>query len=211
MRKLNLGVLASGGGSNLQAIMDHCEAGKLDAAVRVVISNHSDSRALARARARGIPAVHLSGKTSPTPEALDRAVLHALRQHGVELVVLAGYMKKLGPETLAAYENKILNIHPALLPSFGGVGMYGFHVHEAVLSSGARVSGPTVHLVNGEYDRGPIVAQRAVPVLEDDTPETLAARVLVEEHALYSEAIQWFAEGRVRVEGGRARIRAPLD
>jgi len=204
LAKLNLGVLASGGGSNLQAIIDNCEAGRIDAVVSVVISNNSGSGAMARANKHGIPAVHLSGRTCPTPEALDDAILDALQQHRVSLVVLAGYMKKLGPKTLAAYENRILNIHPALLPSFGGEGMYGHHVHEAVLASGAKVSGVSVHLVNAEYDRGPIVAQRVVSVLDDDTPDELAARVLKEEHKLYSEVIGWFAEGRVSVKCGRA-------
>jgi phosphoribosylglycinamide formyltransferase-1 len=206
LQKLNLGVLASGGGSNLQAIIDNSEAGRIDATVCVVISNNSGSGALARARKHGIPAIHLSSRTCPTPEALDHAILDTIREHRVALVVLAGYMKKLGPRTLAAYDNRILNIHPALLPSFGGEGMYGHHVHEAVLDSGAKVSGVTVHLVNPQYDQGPIVAQRVVAVLDDDSPEELAARVLREEHKLYSEVIQWFAEGRVYVEGGRARV-----
>ena len=176
-----------------------------------MISNNSGSGALARARKYGIPAAHLSSKTCATPEALDEAILNTLHEHQVELLVLAGYMKKIGPKTLAAYDNRILNIHPALLPSFGGAGMYGHHVHEAVLASGAKVSGVTIHLVNAEYDCGPIVAQRVVPVLDDDTPDELAVRVLKEEHKLYSEVIQWFAEGRVRIRGGRTFIRVKAD
>lgn len=203
-----LGVLASGGGTNLQAILDRCASGQLPARVAVVISNNSGSGALARARRAGVPTFHLSGYTHPAPGALDRAIADTLNAHGVDLVVLAGYMKKLGPVTLGAYPNRILNIHPALLPAFGGRGMYGLRVHEAVIESGAKVTGATVHLVDEEYDRGPVVAQRAVPVSPEDTPESLAERVLEVEHALYAEVIRLFAEGRVAVNGRRVEIAA---
>ncbi len=191
--KLALGVLASHGGTNLQAIIDSCHSGAIDAEVRVVISNNSRAMALERARRAGIPTAHLSSSTHPDPEKLDEAIADTLRQHGVQVVALAGYMKMLGPRTLEAYRNRILNVHPALLPKFGGRGMYGERVHRAVLESGDTVSGVTVHLVDEEYDRGPIVAQAEVPVLPGDTPETLAARVLEQEHILYPETIQRIA------------------
>ena len=201
-----LGALASGGGTNLQAIMDQCSSGELPACMAVVISNNSDSGALERARRSGVSACHLSGRTHPDPGALDKAIAGVFQSHGVDLVLLAGYMKKLGPVTLQSYPSRILNIHPALLPAFGGKGMYGTRVHRAVIESGARVSGVTVHLADEEYDRGPIVAQQAVQVDQDDTPESLAARVLEVEHRVYSDVVRLFAEGRVRVEAGRVRI-----
>ena len=198
--KLALGVLASHGGTNLQAIIDSCRSGAADAEVRVVISNNSRSLALERARRANIPASHLSGGTHPAPDLLDEAITETLHRHGVQVVALAGYMKMLGPRTLDAYRNRILNVHPALLPKFGGRGMYGERVHEAVLASGDRVSGVTVHLVDEEYDHGPVVAQTQVPVLPDDTPDTLAARVLEQEHILYSKTIQRIATGEVDLD-----------
>ncbi len=197
MSKLALGVLASHGGTNLQAIIDSCHTGEIDAEVRVVISNNSRSLALERARRASIPTAHLSGATHPDPDSLDEAIAETLQRHGVRVVALAGYMKMLGPRTLEAYRNRILNVHPALLPKFGGRGMYGERVHRAVLASGDSVSGVTVHLVDEEYDRGPVVAQTEVPVLPGDTPETLAARVLEQEHILYPATIQRIATGEV--------------
>lgn len=201
-----LGVLASGGGTNLQAILNRSAAGRLPARVGVVIGNNSRSGALARARRAGIPAIHLSGRTHPKPGSLDRAIAETLRSHRVNLVVLAGYMKKLGPATLEMYRNRIVNIHPALLPAFGGKGMYGERVHEAVVRSGAQVSGATVHLVDEEYDTGPIVLQQKIRVAPDDTSESLAGKVLAVEHELYAEAIRLFAEGRIRVDGRKVEI-----
>ncbi|MDE2999312.1 MAG: phosphoribosylglycinamide formyltransferase [Gemmatimonadota bacterium] len=201
-----LGVLASGGGTNLQAILDRTASGRLPARVGVVIGNNSRSGALVRARRAGVPAIHLSGRTHPQPGALDRAIAETLRFHGVNLVVLAGYMKKLGPATLAMHRNRIVNIHPALLPAFGGRGMYGDRVHEAVVQSGAQVSGATVHLVDEEYDTGPIILQRRIRVAPDDTPDSLARRVLAVEHELYPEAIRLFAEGRIRIDGRKVEI-----
>ena len=197
MTKLRLGVLASHTGTNLQSIVDACHAGSLDAEVRVVISNNSRSLALERARAAGIPTAHLSSATHPAPDALDAAIERTLKSHGVELVALAGYMKKLGPRTLGAYRNRVLNVHPALLPKFGGWGMFGARVHAAVLASGDRVSGVTVHLVDDEYDCGPVISQVEVPVLPGDTRETLAARVLAQEHILYPKTLQRIASGEV--------------
>jgi len=197
MPTLQLGFLASHGGSNLQAILDACRTGRLDAVPRVVISNNSQAMALERARRAEVPAYHVSGRTHPGGE--DAEILRLLRLHGVDTVVLAGYMKKLGPAMLRAYRGRILNIHPALLPKFGGPGMYGGRVHAAVLAAGERVSGVTVHLVDERYDQGPVLAQRQVPVEEGDSPETLAARVLIQEHRLYAETLQRIAAGEIRL------------
>lgn len=199
---MNIGFLASHGGSNMQAIIDACKAGRLNAAAAVVISNNGDSRALERAKSEGIPGYYLSGKTHPDPDDLDKAILDTLIRHKVDIVALAGYMKKLGPKTLSYFRGRILNIHPALLPKYGGKGMYGIHVHEAVLAAGEKESGVTVHLVDEEYDRGPILAQVRVPVMPDDTPETLAERVLVQEHILYSATLQRIATGDILLKKG---------
>ena len=179
---LRLGVLASGRGSNLQALLAAIDRGDLPAEVAVVVSNNSRAGALELARARNIPAKHISTRTH---EHVGAALLECLREHQVDVVVLAGYMRLVPPAVIEAFAGRIVNIHPAPLPRFGGPGMYGMHVHEAVLRSGADKSGPTVHLVSEHYDEGPILAHREVPVLPDDTPETLAARVLEAEHALY--------------------------
>jgi phosphoribosylglycinamide formyltransferase-1 len=204
--RLRVGALASGGGTNLQAIIDGCASGACPADVVLVISNNSGAGALGRARHAGIPTCHLSGHTHPDPEDLDRAIRDALLEHGVQLVALAGYMKKLGTLMCSAYENRILNIHPALLPAFGGKGMFGMHVHEAVVASGVRYTGVTVHLADEDYDLGPIVDQAVVPVHQGDTPESLQQRVLQHEHKLYTSVITLFAEGKVSVDGRRVEI-----
>ena len=198
MPTLHLGFLASHGGSNMQAILDACRAGRLDALPRVAISNNSESGALQRAQREGVPAFHVSGATHPGGTE-DAAILRLLRAHGVDTVLLAGYMKKLGPLVLDAYRGRILNIHPALLPKYGGQGMYGMRVHEAVLAASEQVSGATVHLVDALYDHGPILAQREVPVEPSDSPASLAARVLVQEHTLYVETLQRIAAGEIRL------------
>ena len=207
IKPIRIGALASGGGTNLQAIIDRSEAGTLAAQVVLVISNNSDSGAMERARRHGIPALHLSRITHPEPDALDAAMCDALVRHGVELVVLAGYMRPVGRRVLKAFSDRILNIHPALLPKFGGKGMYGIHVHEAVLAAGEKQTGVTVHLVTPEYDAGPTLAQRTVPVEPGDTPETLQKRVLAVEHVLYAEVIQAIAEGRLKIVNGRPSVR----
>ncbi len=198
--KLRLGILASHGGTNLQAIIDACKSGRLDAEVRVVISNNSGSMALERAKREGIPQRHLSGKTHPDPAALDLAIRDTLESHGVELVILAGYMKKLGHATLSRYLGRILNSHPALLPKFGGKGMYGSHVHEAVIAAGERVTGVTIHHVDEEYDHGPTVAQCEVPVLDGDTVESLTERVQRREHEFWIETLQRIARGEIELD-----------
>ena len=198
---MNIGFLASHGGSNMQAIIDACKAGRLSAVPVVVISNNGESRALERARKEGIPHDYLSGKTHPDPDSLDQAILDVLILHRVDVVALAGYMKKLGPKTLAHFRGRILNIHPALLPKHGGKGMYGIRVHEAVIAAGETESGVTVHLVTEEYDTGPILAQVRVPVMPGDTPEILAERVLVQEHILYPATLQRIAAGEIALSG----------
>ncbi|MFH1571900.1 MAG: phosphoribosylglycinamide formyltransferase [Gemmatimonadota bacterium] len=199
--RLQIGLLASGGGTNMQAIIDACREGRVDGEPRAVISNNSRSGALERARREKIPAYHLSSRTHPDPEALDAAILEALSDNEVSIICLAGYMKLLGPRTIATYRGRILNIHPALLPRHGGTGFYGHHVHEAVIAAGDRESGPTIHVVDERYDSGPILAQTRVPVLPGDTPETLAARVLEQEHRIYPETLQRIATGDIKLEG----------
>ena len=186
---VNLAVFASGGGSDLQAIIDACESGRLDATVRVVISNNSGAKALERARRHGIAAFHLSGKVLPGEGELDKAILDTLLAHDVDIVFLAGYLKKLGPGILRTFEGRIFNIHPSLLPKYGGKGMFGINVHAAVIAAGETETGITVHRVIEEYDKGEIIAQRKVPVFEGDTAETLAARVLTEEHLFIVEVL----------------------
>jgi phosphoribosylglycinamide formyltransferase-1 len=182
-------------------IIDACGSGTLDAEPCVLVSNNSDAPVMARARAAGIATYHLSSRTHPDPSLLDDAILEALTRHGAALIVLAGYMKKIGPRTLARYRGLVLNIHPALLPKFGGQGMYGRRVHEEVLAAGDRMTGVTVHLADEEYDRGPILAQREVPVVRGDTVDSLAARVLEAEHALYVETLARIARGEIRLAG----------
>ena len=199
--KLRLGMLASHGGTNMQAIIDACHDGRLEAEPRVVISNNSRSGALKRARQAGISGRHISGVTHPDLEVLDREMLAVLERHGVEVICLAGYMKKVGDAVLSAYAGRILNIHPALLPKYGGKGFYGDAVHAAVLAAGERESGVTVHLVDEVYDHGSVLAQRTVAVLEEDTVRTLGARVLEQEHAIYAETLQKIAIGEIRLRG----------
>ncbi len=203
---LKIAVLASGEGTNLQAIIDAIKEGRLKAEIKAVISNNSDSGALRRAREEGLFGLHLSHRQFATPEEFNHNLLKILQDREVELIVLAGYMKMLSPKVINAYRNRILNIHPALLPSFGGKGMYGQRVHQAVIEYGVKLTGVTVHIVDEEYDHGPIVLQRAVKVLEGDDPESLSKRLLEVEHELYPEAIRFFAEERIRVEGRRVKI-----
>ncbi|MCZ6531758.1 MAG: phosphoribosylglycinamide formyltransferase [SAR324 cluster bacterium] len=197
---MRLGFLASHGGSNLQAILDAIQARRLPAQAMLVICNNSSAMALKRAQAAGVEGLHLSVQTHPEPEALDGAILAALRAREVNLVVLAGYMKKIGPQVLGAYARRVLNIHPALLPKFGGQGMYGMRVHEAVLAAGETVSGASVHLVDGEYDRGPVLARKEVPILPQDTAQQLQARVLEQEHLLYPETLRGIAAGEIDLD-----------
>lgn len=183
---MRLCALASGRGSNVRAIVDAIDRGDLAAEMALVVSNNSSAGALAFARERGIAAQHVSGKTHDDP---GQALLDVLAEHRIDVLLLAGYMRKLDERVVKAFEGRALNIHPAPLPRFGGPGMYGMHVHEAVLKSGAAASGPTVHRVTAEYDEGEIVGFAEVAVKPGDTPESLAARVLEVEHDLYWRVI----------------------
>lgn len=196
---MNLGFLASHGGSNMQAILDACRNGSIAANPTLLICNNRSAGAIERAKKSDMPHVVINGKTHPDEDALDRAMLEALKTAKVEIVVLAGYMKKIGPEVLAAYHNRILNIHPALLPKFGGQGMFGMNVHKAVIAAKETKSGATVHLIDEVYDEGPILQQIEVPVSADDTPETLQARVLEQEHFIYPDTIAKVVSGEIQL------------
>jgi len=199
---LVLGVLASGRGSNLQAIVDAIDAGRCPARVAVVVSDRKDAPALERARRAGIRAVHLEPRAYPDRTAFDAAIAEVLDADGVELVCLAGYMRVLSAEFVRRYRARILNVHPALLPAFRGL-----DAQRQALLHGVKVSGATVHFVDEGVDTGPIVLQAAVPVLDDDTDTSLSARILAEEHRLYPEAIRLYAEGRLEVSGRRVSVR----
>ncbi len=181
----------------MRAIIDACQRGRIDAEVSIVISNNADAPALATARDNHIATAHLSSRTHPQPEKLDRAMLQTLQQANVDLVVLAGFMKKIGPETLAIFHGRIINIHPSLLPKFGGQGMFGQNVHQAVLDSGEKETGVTVHMVDKEYDEGAILAQESVAVLDNDDAKSLSERVLKLEHQIYTETIQKIIDGSI--------------
>lgn len=194
----------SGRGSNMQAIAEACADGRIDGRVVLVLGNAAESPALARARELGLRAESLSTRQDGAAYAdALRALLHDAH---IDLICLAGYMRKVPDPVVSAYAGRILNIHAALLPAFGGKGMYGHHAHQAVLDYGVKVSGCTVHFVDGDYDTGPIVLQTPVVVQEDDTVETLAARVLAAEHQAYPRAVALFAAGRLRLEGRRVRV-----
>jgi phosphoribosylglycinamide formyltransferase-1 len=191
---LPLGILISGSGTNLQAIIDAIERRTLDAVIRVVISNRADAYGLTRAQNHGLPAVVVSHKDFSSREAFETELVKVLQQHGVELVALAGFMRLLSPFFIRAFPHRIMNIHPALLPSFPGI-----HAQRQALERGVRIAGATVHFVDEETDHGPIIVQAAVPVYPDDTEESLSARILAQEHRIYPQAIQLFAEGRLEI------------
>jgi phosphoribosylglycinamide formyltransferase-1 len=195
-RKLPIGVLISGSGTNLQAIIDAIEENRLDAAIQLVISNREDAFGLQRAKKHNIPTEVLDHKKFPSREVYDQALVEMLQKRGVELVVLAGFMRLLSPVFVKAFSNRAMNIHPALLPSFPGL-----HVQKKAVEHGVRFSGCTVHFVTEGCDEGPIIIQAVVPVYPDDTEESLSARILKEEHRIYPRAIQLFSEGRLRVVG----------
>jgi phosphoribosylglycinamide formyltransferase-1 len=207
-RPIRIAVLVSGQGrgSNMQAIINACSSGKINGQVALVLGVKDDAPAMERARATGVKTIAISPKAFDSVEAYDEAVYSALVENSIDLVCLAGYMRILGSKIVERFRNRILNVHPALIPSFCGKGMYGHHVHEAVIERGVRFTGVTVHLVDEDYDTGPIVLQSVVPVEQDDTPDSLAARVLTQEHNTYTDAIALFAEGRIRVEGRKVRI-----
>jgi phosphoribosylglycinamide formyltransferase 1 len=200
-RPVPIGVLISGSGTNLQSIIDAIEAKQLEAKIQVVLSNRADAYGLVRAKKHGIPVEVLDHKRFASREAFDQAVVDILRAREVELVVLAGFMRLLSPVFVGAYSNRIMNIHPALLPAFPGL-----HVQKKALEHGVRFSGCTVHFVNEECDEGPIIIQAVVPVFSEDTEESLAARILEQEHRIYPRAIQLYSEGRLRIEGRKVFV-----
>ena len=195
---LNIGVLISGGGSNLQAIIDDCESKKINGNIKVVISNREDAFGLKRAKKHNIRSVF---------EKDEDEVIKILKEENIDLVVLAGYLKIISPKFVSEFENKIMNIHPALIPSFCGDGFYGEKVHQAVIDYGAKVSGATVHFVNEKADAGPIIMQDTVKVMDDDDAKTLAKRVLEVEHTILPRCVKLFCEGKISVEGRRVRIK----
>lgn len=196
---MNIAVFASHGGSDMQAIVDGCKQNLIRARVAVVISNNKESMALERARKEELPHYHLSAKLLGSEEALAEKILEVLEEYRIDMIFLAGYMRMLHPSVLERYHNRVFNIHPALLPKYGGRGMYGIHVHEAVIAAHEKETGVTIHRVNAEYDSGEIVAQTTVPVLAEDTAETLAARVLEREHAFLVEVISDIANGKIKL------------
>jgi phosphoribosylglycinamide formyltransferase 1 len=193
---LRIGVLASHQGTNFQAIVNACRQGRVQANIALLICNNSDAPVMARARKSGVPAVHLSSLTHPSSGVLDESMNNHLDDENIDLVVLAGYMKKLGPRVLAAYRDRIINVHPSLLPRHGGPGFYGSRVHKAVIESGDSETGATVHMVNDDYDMGKTLLQEKITVKVDDTPDSLAERLHPIEHKLLIEVIQQFAAGK---------------
>lgn len=204
--KKRIAVLCSGGGSNLQAIIDRVEAGEINGEIVLVIANASKAYALERAKNHGIPALFVSKKQAGSTEAFNDLILEALLEAKADLVVLAGYLPIVGAQVVRAFEHRIINIHPALIPSFCGVGMYGHYVHEAVLDYGAKISGATTHFVDEQVDHGGVIMQGSVPVLEGDTPETLAARVLTVEHQILPESVRLFCADKLRVDGRHVHV-----
>lgn len=202
---LKIGVLVSGGGTNLQAIIDkvHGRCGE----ITVVISNNADAYGLTRAQNSNIPTAVVLEKEFADYEAYNQALIEVLKEHGVDLVVLAGYMKIITPSFVSAFPNRIVNIHPALIPSFCGEGYYGMHVHNAVIEYGVKVTGATVHFVNEEADGGPIIAQKTVEVADDDTPESIQKKVLRIEHTLLPWVVEQICLGKVTVDGRKVRIK----
>lgn len=200
-KETNVAVFASGGGSNFQSLIDKKEEGKLHVNFALLVGNNSNAKAFDRARNHNIPTLHIAPSHFKDENEYVEKLLGELESRNIDLIVLAGYMKMIPKAMVQKYHNRIMNIHPALLPSFGGVGMYGKRVHQAVLDYGAKVSGITVHFVDEEYDRGPIILQATAEVLDGDTADTLAERVLKVEHANYWRAVEAFAQGTIRVEG----------
>ena len=206
---MKIAVFVSGGGTNLQAIIDNIKDGILkDVEITLVLSSSKDAYALERAANNGIKTAVVSRKDFASVEEWDEAVVSAVEASGAELIVLAGYLSLLGPKIVAEYSNRIINIHPALIPSFCGAGMYGIRPHKAALAKGVKVSGATVHFVNENYDEGPILLQKAIDILPNDTPESLQKRIMQEcEWKLLPEAIRLIADGKVVIENNICYIR----
>lgn len=202
---MRIAVFASGGGTNYQAILDAIQRRELPASPVICVSNRADAGALERARRHAI-ATHVLSSSGANADEVAAEMLETLHQANANFIALAGFLKMIPERVISAYRNRIVNIHPSLLPAFGGRGMYGRRVHEAVIEHGVRWTGVTVHVVDEHYDTGPIVLQEPVPVLQDDTPESVASRVLEAEHRLYPEALRLFAQGRISIEGRHVRI-----
>ncbi|MCH8928215.1 MAG: phosphoribosylglycinamide formyltransferase [Candidatus Marinimicrobia bacterium] len=203
---MNIAIFASGSGSNAEAIMKAQKEGRLSAKIGLVVTNKAKAGVIQRAAAYNAPYVVLNNKDFANEEEYVDSLIYALDEKNIDFVVLAGYLQLIPARLVEKFRNRITNIHPALLPSFGGKGYYGHKVHEAVLDAGCKVSGVTVHIVDEKYDRGPIISQKSVPVFDDDSAKSLAERILIEEHKIYPATLQLFAEGRVEVSKGRVRI-----
>lgn len=205
--RLKIAVFASGRGSNFESILNSIESGKIkNTEIVCVISNKSDAGALEFAKCKNIPAIHISRQQHITDDDFAFSLIKKMDEFEVNFIVLAGYMKILSPVIVRKFKNRIINIHPALLPRFGGKGMYGIHVHEAVIASGEKISGATVHIVDEEYDHGSILMQETVIVDENETTESLAAKVLKVEHKIFPEVVQLFSEGKIKIEDGKVVI-----
>lgn len=205
---VKIGALVSGGGTNLQAILDAIDKGGINAEVRAVVSSKEGAYALERAKAKGIENTVIRKKDFENAGDYEKALAKYFEDRDIDLIVLAGFMVILGPDFINEFENRIMNIHPALIPSFCGEGYYGLHVHEAALKAGVKVTGATVHFVTAECDAGPIILQKAVDVMDDDTPETLQRRVMEQaEWVIYPEAVKLFAEGRLEITDGIVKRR----
>lgn len=206
MSQVKIGVLISGGGTNLQALIDNIDNGNINGKISVVISNKDNAYGLKRAKNKGIASVYIDRKKFENDIDYNREIIRTLEEHDVELVVLAGYLKILSKELINKYENRIINIHPSLIPSFCGKGFYGEKVHKAVLEYGVKITGATVHFVDYEADSGPIILQQAVIVNDDDTVESLQKRVLDIEHKILVEAVSLFCEHKLKIEGRKVMI-----
>lgn len=206
---MRLAVFASGSGTNMEAITRAAETGALSAEIVLCVCNKPGAGVITRAESRRIPVALLDPRDFPDERAYVQQLLRTLETHRVNFIALAGYMRKIPADVVGAFPGRMLNIHPALLPCFGGKGMYGHHVHEAVIAYGVRWTGVTVHIVDNEYDHGPIVLQEPIEVLQDDTPDSLAERIHPVEHRLYPQALQLFAQGRIRLSGRRILMHPP--
>lgn len=204
--KIAVMVSGQGRGTNMQAIIDACKSGKINGSVGLVVGTKDDAPAMERARQEGVKTLAVSPKAYASVQEYDDAVLQALIDNQIDLICLAGYMRLMGQNVIDSYRNRIMNVHPALIPMFFGKGMYGHHVHEAVIERGVKFTGVTVHFVDEEYDTGPIILQAIVPVEENDTPDSLSARVLKHEHDTYTSAIAMFAQNRLFVENRKVKI-----
>lgn len=208
MSKKLLAVFASGRGSNFEAILEKIESGDIPAVVGLCITNNPQAGVIEIASSRKIPVKVIQPKEFPDKKSYNDAILRELQSANIDYIILAGYLKMVGSQIVDHYSNKILNIHPALLPSFGGQGMYGHHVHEAVFERGVKYSGVTIHLVNNEYDAGPIVLQEPVDIRDVTSPDEIAGRVLQTEHQLFPQAVKLLVEERLEVKGSRVRIKS---